>query len=124
MAALLIVDDNLLNLKLMHHLLELKGHTISTANNADEALNQLSRFKPDLILMDLQLLGMNGFELTKIIKNDPKNKSIPIVAVTAFAMEQDKERALSIGCDGYITKPIDINTIHLTIADFIKRFKK
>lgn len=124
MTSLLIIDDNTLNLRLIDYVLQSNGYEVHTAGNADDALKTLSSFKPDLILMDLQLPGMDGFELTKIIKNDPVNQSIPIIAITALAMKGDKEKALAAGCDGYIKKPIDVDTIHLTIQEFVQQFKK
>lgn len=124
MTSILIVDDNELNLKLIDHVLKLHGYDIHTASNAKEALVELAKFTPNLILMDLQLPEINGFELTKLIKNNSNYKNIPIVAVTALAMKGDEEKALAAGCDGYITKPIDIETIHLTVANFIRQFHK
>lgn len=107
---ILIIDDNVLNLKLVTYLLTAKGYDIHTAANAEEAMKTLKTFQPRLILMDIQLPGMDGFELTKKLKADPNYKNIPIIAITAYAMKGDKEKVLAAGCDGYIAKPIDTRT--------------
>lgn len=103
----LIVDDNLSNLKLFKVLLESEGYRVQTAANADEALLRLSEMRPGLILMDVQLPGMDGLTLTRLLKADPKTAMIPVVALTAYAMKGDDEKALASGCCGYITKPVD-----------------
>lgn len=103
----LVVDDNLTNLKLIEYLLRSKGYDVSTALDAESALSEVCAQKPDLVLMDLQLPGMDGLELTRRLKGDPATRHIVILAVTAYAMKGDEERARSAGCDGYIPKPID-----------------
>lgn len=116
--AILIIDDNILNLKLVSFLLTTNGHLIQTSTNAEEALKKLESFKPSLILMDIQLPGMDGLALTKLIKSRPEYKNIPIIALTAYAMKGDKERILEAGCDGYIAKPIDTRSF----PDLIKQY--
>lgn len=116
---ILIIDDNPINLKLEKVLLAMEGYEIRTATDAEEALKLLETFRPRLILMDLQLPGMTGLELTRKLKSDPANKNIIILAVTAYAMKGDKEKALAAGCDGYITKPIDTKTMPTVIANYI-----
>lgn len=113
---ILIVDDNAVNLKLARVLLASEGYTVRTAMDAVEALEQLASLRPQLILMDLQLPGMDGFELTRRLKADPGTRDIPIVAMTAYAMKGDDERASLAGCDGYITKPIDTRTFGQVVA--------
>lgn len=120
-ALILIIDDNPLNLELVAYLLTNKKYEVSTAANAHEAMKILSICKPRLILMDLQLPDMDGLELTRKLKNDPKYQNIPIIAITARAMESDKQKALEAGCDGYITKPIDVNTLPNIIAKYISK---
>lgn len=115
---ILIIDDNLLNLKLVTYLLTAKGYDIHTAANAEVALSILKTFQPRLILMDIQLPGMSGLELTKMLKSDPNYKNIPIVVITAYAMKSDKEKAIAAGCDGYITKPIDTRTLPNIIGKY------
>jgi CheY-like chemotaxis protein len=103
----LIVDDNLVNLKLARVLLASDGYEVRTAADAEEALTVLKDFRPRLILMDLQLPGMDGLELTRRLKADPGTRHIAVLAVTAYAMKGDAERALAAGCDGYVAKPIE-----------------
>jgi two-component system, cell cycle response regulator DivK len=106
-ASILLVEDNLSNSKLARILLEREGHDVRTAYDADEAQRVLERFVPGLILMDIQLPGMDGLTLTRKLKSDPRTRDIPVVAMTAYAMKGDESHALSAGCQGYITKPID-----------------
>lgn len=118
---ILIVDDNPLNLKLVDYLLTAKGYVVITATNAEEALELLNRVTINLILMDLQLPGMDGLELTRMLKADPKYLKTPIIAITAYAMKGDKEKALAAGCDGYIAKPIDTRKLPDMLAEFLKK---
>lgn len=106
----LVVDDNAMNLKLVRFLLTKRGHRVVTAMSAGEALTALEAEVPALILMDLQLPGMDGLELTRRLRLDTALADVPIVAVTASAMRGDEERALAAGCDGYVAKPIDTHT--------------
>lgn len=104
---ILIVDDNPQNLKLARVLLRGEGYRVETAVDAEEALRVLQTFTPRLILMDLQLPGMDGLELTRRLKADPSRRHILVVALTAYAMKGDEERARAAGCDDYVAKPID-----------------
>jgi two-component system, cell cycle response regulator DivK len=119
--AILIVDDNPGNMKLLSYLLEAHGYEVRSAADADEALLVLRDFRAALILMDLQLPGMDGLELTRRLKADPLHKSSIIVAVTASAMKGDEEKAVLAGCDGYVTKPIDTRTFPRMIAAYLER---
>ena len=113
---ILIVDDNQLNLKLAKVTLLTEGYTVRTAADAEEALEVLTEFHPRLILMDIQMPGMDGLELTQQLKADPATSDIIIVAITAYAMKGDEDRTRAAGCDGYIAKPIDTRTLAATIA--------
>jgi PAS domain S-box-containing protein len=104
---ILIVDDNPANLKVARIALEGEGFAIRTAVDGHAAVDAIARERPDLILMDIQLPGIDGLELTRRLKGDPATAGIPIVAVTAYAMKGDREKALAVGCDDYLTKPID-----------------
>jgi CheY-like chemotaxis protein len=119
-AVVLVVDDNALNAKLTRLLLAGKGFVVHTAANAEEALQTLQMVTPDLILMDLQLPGMDGFELTRRLKQDPATHQIRIVALTAYAMKGDEQRAADAGCDGYISKPIDTRNLPSLVAKYIE----
>ena len=116
---ILIVDDNASNTKLLQFLLAAKGYEVRTAANAAEALATLAQWKPRLILMDLQLPGMDGLTLTRQIKANPALSDIPIIAATAYAMKGDEARAREAGCNGYITKPIDTRQLPLDIERFL-----
>lgn len=116
---ILIVEDNPLNMELLKDILEAQGYQIVQAYNSEEALTLLKVAKPDLIVMDIQLPGMDGLTLTRLLKEKEGFKDIPIVAVTAHTMKGDRERALAAGCNGYISKPINIKLFSATIADFL-----
>jgi CheY-like chemotaxis protein len=116
---ILIVDDNPANLKLARVMLAAEGYEVRGAIDAEEALVVLSSFRPRLILMDLQLPGMDGLTLTRRLKADAATAHIPILALTAYAMKGDEEKALEAGCDGYITKPIDTRGLPRTIATLL-----
>ena len=107
---ILIVDDNATNLKLVRILLASEGYDVRTAADAEEALNVLKEFYPRMILMDIQLPGIDGLELTRRLKADPATQKIMILGLTAYVMKGDKDRIMAAGCDGYIPKPIDIVT--------------
>jgi len=109
--SVLVVEDNPLNAKLTRLVLQQDGCRVETAPNAAQALEVLSRFRPRVILMDLQLPGMDGFELTRQIKGDPALSGILVIALTAYAMKGDEQRAFAAGCDGYIPKPIETRTL-------------
>jgi two-component system cell cycle response regulator DivK len=105
---ILIVEDNVLNMRLFSDLLKANGYTVLQAKDGPEALHIVRLDRPDLILMDIQLPEMSGLEVTERMKADEEFRSIPIVAVTAFAMKGDEEKIRQAGCDGYLTKPISI----------------
>jgi CheY-like chemotaxis protein len=115
----LVVEDNEMNLRLVRYLLVAKGWVVRSATNAAETFEVLKDFHPRLILMDLQLPGTDGYELTRRLKAAPGTKNIVIVALTAFAMKGDEERARAAGCDGYVTKPIDTRAFAATLANFL-----
>lgn len=113
---ILVVDDNASNVKLMEALLAIENYEVRTAMDAEQAIAVLETFEPRLVLMDLQLPGMDGLELTRLLKRDPKRRHIIVLALTAYAMKGDEEKALLAGCDGYITKPIDTRLLPKLIA--------
>jgi two-component system, cell cycle response regulator DivK len=116
---ILVVDDNAQNLKLTRLLLESEGYDVRTAVDAEQALEVLEDFRPRLILMDLQLPKMDGLSLTRLLKLDAERKRIIVIALTAYAMKGDREKALAAGCDGYVTKPIDADRLLETIAEHL-----
>jgi len=116
---ILIVDDNPHNLKLASVLLMGEGYEVRTASDAEQALELLESFTPRLILMDIQLPGMDGLELTRRLKADRSRRDIVVIALTAYAMKGDEEKARAAGCDGYVSKPIDIDVLRQLVADHL-----
>jgi len=119
MARILVVEDNADNMLLTSMLLESVGHTVLGAVDAEAGLMLARTGRPDLILMDIQLPGMDGLAATVILKHDPLTRDMPVFAVTALAMKGDEERIRAAGCDGYIAKPIGIQEFLATIAQQI-----
>ena len=117
---ILVVDDEPLNMELAKDLLEVAGYVVYEATDADEAIQKAREDKFDVILMDIQLPGMDGLTATKIIKEDSMNKNTPIVILTAYAMKGDKEKIEASGCDGYLTKPINTKEFAQSVAGFLK----
>ncbi len=115
-APILVVDDNAQNAKLLSFLLARNGYDVRVAADAAGALALLAGFRPRLILMDLQLPVVDGLELTRRLKADPATRDIVIIALTAYAMKGDEEKARAAGCDGYVTKPIDTRTLPGVVA--------
>ena len=116
---ILVVEDNALNMKLVKSLLKIGEYDMVEAPDAETGITLARNKKPDLILMDIQLPGMDGLTATRVIKEDPSVKDIPIVAFTSFAMEGDEEKAMEAGCAGYITKPLNTQNFLKTVEDFL-----
>ena len=117
---ILVVEDNELNMKLFHDLLETRGYNVVQTRNGMEALKLARQHKPDLIIMDIQLPEISGLEVTKWIKDDDALKTIPIIAVTAFAMKGDEEKIRESGCEGYIAKPMSVMIFLNTVERFLR----
>ncbi|GAK46353.1 response regulator receiver protein [Tepidicaulis marinus] len=115
----LIVEDNELNMKLFHDLLDAHGYTTLQTRDGIEALEIARANHPDLILMDIQLPEVSGLEVTKWLKEDDNLRSIPVVAVTAFAMKGDEEKIREGGCEAYIAKPISVTQFLETVQRFL-----
>ena len=118
---ILVVEDNDMNMQLVEFLLEEGGYDIVKATSGEEALS-ITRDgvqAPDLILMDIHLPGMDGLSVVRAMKNDARTKQVPILALTAHAMRGDKDRFLEAGCDGYISKPIDVKTFISSIEQYL-----
>lgn len=116
---ILVIEDHQPNATLVCDLLSFHGFRVSWAPDGITGLEMVEQDPPDLILMDLQLPKLDGFELTRRLKSDPKTSHIPIVALTACAMISDAERAMEAGCDGYLTKPINTRELPQTIRKFL-----
>ena len=118
--SILVVEDVPENLKLVRVLLSKQGFEVHTATTAEEGIEMARKIHPRLILADIQLPGMDGLEMTRQLKADPETMDSVIVALTAYAMEKNKQEALDAGCDGYITKPIDVKTFPTVIRQFLE----
>ena len=118
--AVLVIEDNELNMKLVRSLLKIGNYEILEAEDAETGMELMRKHRPDLVLMDVQLPGMNGLRATRIIKEDPAIKNIPVVALTSYAMQGDEEKASEVGCTGYITKPIDTKTFLNSLKQYIR----
>jgi two-component system, cell cycle response regulator DivK len=119
-ARILIIEDNLQNLYLARFLLEKAGHTVMQAETGPLGLEMAARERPDLILLDIQLPGMDGHTVARALKSDVKLHSIPIVAVTSYAMAGDREKCLAAGAEGYIEKPIDPASFVADVEQFLR----
>jgi two-component system cell cycle response regulator DivK len=115
----LIVEDNELNMKLFNDLLEAFGYRTVKTRDGRQALPLARQHKPDLIVMDIQLPEISGLDVTKMLKDDPALKAIPVLAVTAFAMRGDEQKIRAGGCDAYLSKPISVTTFMDTVRRFI-----
>ena len=115
---ILVVEDNELNMKLVRSVLQLENYKVLEAENAEKGIQLARDHHPDLILMDIQLPGMDGLKAAELISADEDLKDISIVALTSYAMEGDKDKALAAGCAGYISKPIETRSFLKTIADY------
>jgi len=116
MAKVLIVEDNSANMTLAVFLLQSAGHSVLSARDAEAGLTLARDEQPDLILMDIQLPGMDGLQATALLKRDDATRAIPVIALTALAMKGDEERIRAAGCDGYIAKPMRYQEFLATVA--------
>jgi two-component system, cell cycle response regulator DivK len=121
MATILVVEDNPANMKLAMTLLRSAGHTVLSATDAEAGLMLARAEQPSLILMDIQLPGMDGIEATMRLKRDSATSAIPVIALTALAMKGDEERIRAAGCDGYIAKPMRYQAFLATVAAHLAR---
>lgn len=120
MARMLVIEDTPANRKLISALLEQAGHTVQTASDAETGIT-LAAEGIDLVLMDIHLPGMDGLAATRILKEDPRTRRIPVLAITALATESDKARILAAGCDGYIAKPIRYKELLSAVTHTLNR---
>jgi two-component system cell cycle response regulator DivK len=116
MARVLIVEDNPANMTLATFLLQAAGHVVLRARDAETGIALARVEQPDLVLMDIQLPGMDGLEATALLKSEPSTRAIPVIALTALAMKGDEQRILAAGCDGYIAKPLAYKEFLATIS--------
>lgn len=119
MATILVIEDNRANMKLATLLLSNAGHVVLCAVDAESGLMLARSRGPDLILMDIQLPGMDGLTATALLKQDPETASIPVIALTALAMKEDQKRSQAAGCDGYIAKPLRYKELYAAIDSLL-----
>jgi len=122
-AKILVVEDNPANMKLAEMLLRKAGHSVLSAVDAEAGLTMARAERPDLILMDIQLPGMDGLAATVLLKQDPSTSSIPVIALTAMAMSDDREKARLAGCDGYLAKPLRYHDFYAAIEAELPRME-
>lgn len=121
---ILVIEDNQINMKFISEVLGIAGYSILEANNAQVGIDMAREYQPPLIIMDIQLPGMDGIEATKILKGDEKTSHIKILATTAHAMESEKQKILSSGCDDYISKPLDYKEFIARVHEFMANVPK
>ena len=119
-STILYVEDNFENRVLIRRILQAEGYQVLEAENSNQALSTVLHKRPDLILMDINLPEVDGYSLTARFKNMPNLNGVPVIALTANVMRGDRERSLRAGCDGYIQKPVDVDTFPQQIAHFLK----
>lgn len=119
MATILVIDDQPMNLDLVEYVMIKAGHTVMTADSAEQGFARISECRPDLILMDIQMPGMDGLEMTRRLKADAATSTIVVVALTAYAMKGDEERMTDAGCDGYLAKPINVRTFAEQVGQWL-----
>lgn len=117
---ILVVEDNEDSRIMLVKALKRLGHVTIEAESGEEAVEKAHSERPDLILMDVELKGMDGLTATRLIKGDPGLEAIPVVALTAYAMAGDRERALQAGCDGYLAKPVDVRSLEAEVSQYLK----
>jgi two-component system cell cycle response regulator DivK len=122
-ARILIIEDNRANMKLATLLVRNAGHTVLCAVDAETGLTQARALRPDLILMDIQLPGIDGLAATTLLKQDPATAAIPVIALTAMAMREDQEKTKIAGCDAYITKPLRYQELYAAIDALLANAK-
>jgi two-component system cell cycle response regulator DivK len=123
MSKILVIEDNPANMKLASLLLHNVGHTVLCAGDAETGLTLARAEQPDLILMDIQLPGMDGLAATALLKKDPATRAIPVIALTALAMKEDQEKTRAAGCDAYIAKPLRFRELYAAIDGLLAEAK-
>ena len=116
----LIVDDNIMNIMIARDVLLAENFEVESASDGFEAMRKVTSFRPDLILMDIQMPGKDGLEVTRAVKADPITRDIRIIAFTAFAMRGDEAKMRTAGCDGYLSKPIDVLKFGAQVRDYLQ----
>ena len=116
----LVVDDNAINIELAVFILRAQGFEVASAGSADEAIDRTSSFRPDVILMDIQMPDVDGLQAVRRLRADPATRDVVVIAFTAYAMKGDEQKLRAAGCDGYIAKPIDVATFGQTVRGHVE----
>jgi len=111
MTKVLVAEDNAVNRELLRELLEARGYTVAEACDGEEALRMIEQTQPDILLLDIGMPGLDGFAVVRALREDARSASLPVLAVTAYAMQGDREKILSSGFDGYLSKPVNARTL-------------
>ena len=119
-AHILVIDDNPMNIELVEYVLSSAGFEVRTADSAEQGFARIAERRPDLILMDIQMPGLDGLEMTRRLKADESLRGMVVVAFTAYAMKGDEERMKEAGCDGYLAKPVNVKTLAEQMRGFLK----
>lgn len=119
-AHILVIDDNPMNIELVEYVLSSAGFEVRTADSAEQGFARIAERRPDLILMDIQMPGLDGLEMTRRLKADESLRGMVVVAFTAYAMKGDEERMKEAGCDGYLAKPVNVKTLAEQVRGFLK----
>ena len=117
---ILVIDDNAMNLKLMEGIISYAGYRLEMAQSAEEGVAKAAEVHADMVLMDIQLPGMDGYEATQVLRKNADYKDIPIVAISGYAMDQNKEKLIRAGFNGYIQKPIEVQTVLATLRQYLE----
>jgi CheY-like chemotaxis protein len=121
MRTVLIAEDNAVNRELLRELLEIRGYTVIETCNGEEALDQIEKVQPDILLLDLNMPVLDGFGTIERIRKNPRFRSLPVLAVTAYAMQGDREKILTAGFDGYLSKPINSTTLQQELERLLSK---
>jgi CheY-like chemotaxis protein len=121
MTSVLVVEDDWMHRDFLVRLLQIKGYEVRVAVNGEAALNDIRDHLPDAVVLDMGLPGISGYQVASIIRTEPTTRSIPIIALTAFALGEDHDRAIQAGCDAFETKPVDLDALHGKLQALITR---
>jgi CheY-like chemotaxis protein len=121
MGQILLIEDNEMNRDMLSRRLQRRGYRVDVAESAEQGIEMVERDRPELILMDISLPGMDGWQATRILKGRPETASIPVIALTAHAMTSDREKAVEAGCDGFETKPVEFETLVARIEQLLAK---
>ncbi len=121
MASVLIVEDDWMHRDFLVRLLQIKGYEVRVATNGEDAVADIQRHTPDAVVLDMGLPGISGYQVARLVRSNPETRMVPIVALTAFALGEDHDRAMDSGCDAFETKPVDLDSLHGKLQALLAR---